>query len=558
MHRLFSTILGLAAGLMASAALSYTNPILYADYSDPDVIRIDKDYYMTASSFNCSPGLPILYSGDMVHWQIVTHALPHGIPGGTEANTVEHGNQVWAPSIRQHNDTVYIVWGDPDKGIYQVHSRITKNLDPHLLNPAHWDFGEWSEPYLLIPGKGLIDATPLWDDKGKTYIVHALAGSRAELKSVLCIAEVDAQLTRVKTPSRIVWDGHKEHPTCEGPKLYKKGGYYYIFCPAGGVSTGWQLAMRSKNIYGPYEVKTVLTQGNTTVNGPHQGAWVTGTDGKDWFFHFQDVGPLGRILHLQPMRWVDNWPVIGKEGEPIINFPQDINPKAQVKPAAPSTKVYNAEDGSDDFSNVELGKQWQWQACPQERWYFCDADAKLLRLYSVAEQHTDGTRGDATNLWNVRNILMQKPTAPTQTITAKVGLHPTNKYVGERGGLVMLGMDYAALVLVNTADGIQLQYVVNKKADKNGKERVEATVNDVKEELWLRVRYETQAGEEHAVKAQFSYSADGTNFTNLGSLFDVKEGKWIGAKWGLFCTRPNIKSNDGGHLDVLSVQVTNE
>ena len=215
----------------------YKNPVLYADYSDPDACRVGDDYYMTSSSFNCLPGLQILHSKDLVNWTIIGAAVPYALPPIETPERPEHGNRVWAPAIRHHNGEFYIFWGDPDQGAFMV-----KAKDPK---------GPWTEPVLVKPGKGIIDTCPLWDEDGKVYMVHAYAGSRAELKSVITICELNAEATKAITPSRIVFDGHEAHQTCEGPKFYKRNGYYYIFHPAGGVPTGWQVVLRSKNVYGP-------------------------------------------------------------------------------------------------------------------------------------------------------------------------------------------------------------------------------------------------------------------------------------------------------------------
>lgn len=535
---------------------TFRNPVLYADYSDPDAIRVGDDYYMTSSSFNCSPGLQILHSRDLVNWEIVAAALPHAIPGGTGA-VVEHGNQVWAPSIRHHAGVFYITWGDPDMGIYQVHaSSIT---------------GPWSEPHLLLPAKGYIDACPFWDEDGKTWLVHALAGSRAGLKSVLCMAEVNANLTSVITPSRIIFDGHEAHPTCEGPKLYKKDGYYYILTPAGGVAIGWQLALRATNIYGPYEQKVVMRQGDSYVNGPHQGAWVTTPKGEDWFLHFQDVGALGRLVHLQPMAWKNGWPVIGKDedgdgcGEPVFISPKpDAQPSVSTK-RKPGDEGPNTLCGTDYFNSPALDLKWQWNAAPSADWYFADAAYSRLRLYSVPTRLADGSLTTPTNLWDVPNMLLQKPSAPTQTVTAKVALHPSKKYVGERGGLVMFGMDYAGLVLENTADGVVLKYIECMRADKGGTESAQGSVNVGENEVYLRLNFETQpidkkvpgneGSSDRLVYAWFSYSKNGFLFHTIGERFIVKPGKWIGAKYGMFCTRPAVVTNDGGWLDVYDFKV---
>src|SRR3954468_8182629 len=276
---------------------TYKNPVLNADYSDPDAIRVGEDFYLTASSFEDIPGLPILHSKDLVNWSIIGHALLRQ-PPYQHFETPRHGDGVWAPAIRYHNGEFYIYYPDPDFGIYCIKSKKAE--------------GPWSAPVLVEGGKGLIDPCPLWDDDGNVYLVHAFAGSRAGIKSIVVIKKLSADGLHVLDAGTIVYDGHQLDPTIEGPKLYKRNGYYYIFAPAGGVSTGWQLVLRSKNIYGPYERKVVMDQGTSPINGPHQGAWVTTGSGEDWFLHFQDAEAYGRIVRLQPMRWKDDCTVIGE------------------------------------------------------------------------------------------------------------------------------------------------------------------------------------------------------------------------------------------------------
>lgn len=290
---------------------TYTNPVINADYSDPDAIRVGDDFYLIASSFDAVPGLPVLHSKDLVNWTIIGHALKRQPPFDVFDKN-QHGNGVWAPAIRYHNNEFYIYYPDPDFGIYVTRA---KNI-----------MGPWSDPVLVEGGAGLIDPCPLWDDDGKAYLVHGYAGSRAGIKSVIVVKEMNAEGTKTIDAGAIVFDGHPQDPTVEGPKFYKRNGYYYIFAPAGGVATGWQLVLRSKNVYGPYERRVVMAQGKSTVNGPHQGAWVTTPTGEDWFLHFQDKGAIGRVVHLQPMHWSNDWPVIGRDidkdgiGEPIATF----------------------------------------------------------------------------------------------------------------------------------------------------------------------------------------------------------------------------------------------
>lgn len=520
---------------------TYRNPVLYADYSDPDACRVGDDFYMTSSSFNCLPGLQILHSKDLVNWTIMGAAIPYGFPPFDVPEHPDHGNRVWAPSIRHHNGEFYIFWGDPDRGAYMV-----KAKDPK---------GPWSEPVLVKAGKGIIDTCPLWDDDGKVYMVHAYAGSRAGLKSVIAICELNSDATRAITQSRIVFDGHEAHETCEGPKFYKRNGYYYIFHPAGGVPTGWQVVLRSKQVYGPYECRTVLAQGNSPVNGPHQGAWIDTTTGEDWFLHFQDVGAYGRLVHLQPMKWIDGWPVIGTDkngdgcGEPVLTY---------KKPNVGKTWPVCTPQESDEFDGYTLAPQWQWQANINEKWAYCAGDKSLIRLYSYP------VSPNCRNLWDVANLLLQKTPAPNFTATLKLTFKPTTRYLGERTGLVVMGMDYAALVIENTNKGLMLSQVTCLNADKGNPEKANDSIRLTDNTVYLRVTFhsdgqkipQSEGGHDLLVKCHFSYSLNGRKYHPLGHEFQAREGKWIGAKVGMFCTRPAIKTNDGGWADMDWFRIT--
>jgi len=513
---------------------TYKNPVLYADYSDPDVIRVGEDYYMTSSSFNCIPGLQILHSKDMVNWEFIGAAVPNALYPYDDEKP-EHGNRVWAPSIRHHDGFFYIFWGDPDQGAFMTKAKDVK--------------GPWSEPVIVKAGKGIIDTTPLWDEDGKVYMVHAYAGSRAGLKSVLAICELNSDATKAIGPSRIIFDGHIDQVTCEGPKIHKRNGYYYIFHPAGGVPTGWQTVQRSKNIYGPYETRIVMKQGKSPINGPHQGAWVDTPTGEDWFFHFTDVGAYGRLLCLEPMKWVNDWPVIGQAkkgaewGEPVTQY---------KKPNVGKTYPICTPVESDEFDGMVLSPQWQWQANYNEKWAYFAGDKGFVRLYSHPVSN------DYKSLWDVPNLLLQKTPAPNFSATTKITFSPIEKYKGEKTGLVVMGLDYAALTVENTESGLKLSQVECKKADKGNTEKQNASVDLKKNTFYLRADISTdgskisksEGGHDLMVKCQFYYSTDNKKFEKLGNEFQVKEGKWIGAKVGVFCTRPNIKTNDGGWADV--------
>lgn len=498
----------------------YKNPILYADYSDPDVCRVGDDFYMTASSFNCIPGLPILHSKDLVNWTIIGHAIKNMPENASFGQGVNHGGGVWAPSIRYHKGEFYIYYGDPDLGIF-----MTKTKDPA---------GEWEPLILVKKEKGVIDTCPLFDDDGQVYLAHAFAGSRAGIKSLLAVTRLTPDGKKTIGESKIIYDGHDIDPTIEGPKFYKHNGYYYIFAPAGGVSTGWQLAMRSKDVFGPYERKIVMEQGKKEVNGPHQGAWIDTQTGENWFIHFQDVGAFGRIIHLQPMVWKNDWPVIGEDkdgtgcGNPVNTY---------RKPNVGKTYPISTPAESDEFNNSALGLQWQWHANPQPWWYFIDQVKGCLSLYSVP------VVADYKSLWDVPNLLLQKTPAPDFTATMKLTLNPDKRFIGERTGLVVMGLDYSAITFESASNGFILSQVECLKAEKGGKEKINAKVEMKDPTIYLRVKVNPNA------QCEFSYSADGKKFSKLGNVFQAKEGKWIGAKIGTFCSRP-LGGNDGGRVDI--------
>lgn len=499
----------------------YKNPVLDADYSDPDAIRVGDNFYLVSSSFEDIPGLPILQSKDLVNWKIIGHALIKQPPFYV-FNKPQHGNGVWAPSIRFHNNEFYIYYPDPDFGIYVIKAK----------NAA----GPWSEPVLIEAGKGLIDPCPLWDDDGQVYLVHAYAGSRAGIKSIAVVKKLNAEGNKVMDNGVLVYDGHDLDPTFEGPKFYKRNKYYYIFAPAGGVPTGWQVVLRSKNIYGPYERKVVMDQGSSPTNGPHQGAWVTTQTGEDWFLHFQDKEAYGRVVHLQPMKWINDWPVIGIDkdgdgkGEPVTTYK-----KPNVGKVVSSGIETPAE--SDEFNEKALGLQWQWMANPKATWSFTNPANGTLRLYS------DKWPDSAANLWGVPNVLLQKFPADEFMVTTKLTFKPNPKLENEKAGLTIMGFSYANIAIESKKDGNYLVYTLCKDAEKGKAETETFLGKATNNTVYFRVKVNLGG------KCRFSYSYDGQNFTEAGDEFTAEVGRWIGAKVGLFCTR-QTQTNDSGWAGV--------
>lgn len=513
----------------------YRNPVLHADYSDPDVCVVGEDYFLTASSFNCTPGLPILHSKDLVNWKIVNYALKKVEPV-EYYNEARHGKGVWAPSIRFHEGMYYIYWGDPDFGIFMVKTR-----DP---------YGEWDKPVLVKAGKGMIDPCPLWDDDGRVYLAHAWAGSRAKFNSVLTVCELNKEGTKVISDPVLVFDGNDGvNHTIEGAKFYKRNGFYYLFAPAGGVVSGWQLVMRSKNVYGLYEPRIVMAQGKTDINGPHQGGWVDTPAGESWFLHFQDKGAYGRVLHLNPMKWVNDWPIIGVDrdgdgcGDPVSRY---------RKPKTDKTYPIETPVESDEFDTRKLGLQWEWHANYQDVFGFT-TNMGYARIYGHE------LSSHFKNFWEVPNLLMQK--FPAEEFTATAKLKVSAKDDGQLSGLIVMGWDYSWIGVEKQGEKFLLKQAICKDAEQGNLEQVSTLAvlepskkfeaglfPNFEREIYIRVRVGKEA------YCRFSYSLDGKKFTEAGTLFKARQGKWIGAKVGIFSVTPHGKERGWVDVDWFHVE----
>ena len=466
---------------------TYINPIIHADYADPDVVRVGDDFYMTASSFANMPGLPILHSRDLVNWRIVNHVVER-FPFN-DYDRVQHGRGIWAPSLRYHGGRFWVFFGAPDEGIF-----MSAAADP---------LGKWSPLVCVHEAKGFIDPCPFWDDDGQAYLVHAYAFSRCGIKNRLTLHRMKPDGTRLLDEGRVVFEDPERHPTMEGPKMYKRNGHYYIFAPAGGVRTGWQTVLRSRDVYGPYEDRIVLHQGNTEINGPHQGGLVELKSGESWFVHFQDKGAYGRIVHLQPVRWVDDWPVMGTHqdesgcGEPVLRY---------KKPDVGATYPVEVPATTDYFDGETLGLQWQWQANPDPRWSSLSGSSLRLYSFTIPSEHK--------LLWMPQTCCCRSPCAKlpgyNETVVAC-------RQAGTSAGLAVMGYQYAYLDLCRDERAPQRQTRARLSlvfGDSNSiKEKETSGVGLETSEVYLRVAVDEGA------ECRFSYSLDGEAYTPIGPSF---------------------------------------
>jgi len=487
----------------------YRNPVLHADYSDPDVIRVGEDYWMTASSFNCTPGLPILHSKDLVNWTLVNHAVKN-LPR-ERFKEVQLGSGIWAPAIRYHAGKYWIVFPMVEEGIY-----VTTADDPR---------GEWCEPWCLVEARGWIDPCLFWDDDGKAYLIHAYAMSRSGKKEILHLRPMtpDAK-TLLPGDKEIIHAPH--HPYLEGPKFHKFNGWYYILAPGGSVQVGWQVVYRSKNIFGPYEEKVVLEQGSTAINGPHQGALVDipsnneqvpGAEGAWWFLHFQDDKAYGRITHMNPVHWVDGWPLMGVDydgngvGEPVLEWEKPAI-VAQYPIAVPAT--------TDEFDFPTLGLQWQWHGNHDDSFYSLSAREGWITL--PARPLGKSEEGFLLPPFKAPHLMAQK--FPAKEFSVEALLDGSALGEGSLAGLTIVGGGHSAwIALRKESEGWKLLFLLDI-----AEEQLLATLgNDKMPEVRLSVRVGSDAN------CVFSYALDKEAFTAVTPAFVAGEGGWLGAKVGI-------------------------
>ena len=558
----------------------YRNPILFADYSDPDVIRVDDTYYLTASSFNYTPGLPILTSKDLVNWKLVNYALKN--IKEERFNIPRHSEGVWAPAIRYHEGVFYIFYGMPDEGYY-----VVKTKDP---------LGKWDEPVCILEGKGLIDPCPFWDDDGRAYVIHGYAKSRIGFKSILGIFEISPDGLSVLSEDHFIFNGNDprhEALTIEGPKVYKRDGYYYILAPAGGVKDGYQVALRSKDIHGPFEIKKIMDTGNTVINGPHQGGLVDTVNGDEWFIHFQDRGLYGRICHLQPVKWKDGWPVIGVNascegwGEPVFEMEKPNTGFESKEPAC--------LEASDYFENGTYGLLWQWLGNHNESFCSCIPEHECLNNKNsdalCAEDTKGGIRLYALNtskderpiIWNSSNVLTQKlifPVFETEIKMSAKGLRD-----GERAGVVMTGGQYITAFIEKALDGsFALKVCESSGGDHDKKETVISSCNIAEyygadfscesisditwkmifdlpekektdsEKLYFQNVYKPLTGENPHLKVFVKFGNG--EYMDTGISYTPSDHTWVGAKIGIYALGSNSECKDAGFADFYYVKTT--
>lgn len=483
--------------------MKYINPILSGDYSDPDVIRVGEDFYMISSSFTYVPGIPVLHSRDLTHWELLGYAAER-LPF-SRYDEPAHKCGTWAPSIRFHQGRFYVYVCMPDEGLFAFTAE----------DPA----GTW-ECHYVKDTCGWIDPCPLFEEDGKAYLIHGFAASRCGIHNVLYVHRMSPDGLRILDCGRMVYCGDDcGDVTVEGPKFYRRQGKYWILCPAGGVKPGYQLALRADQVYGPYERRVVLRQGSSRVNGPHQGGWTDDGRGGDWFIHFQDVGPYGRVPHLQPVDWSSGWPVMGKNGEPVTEGEIGLPP-------------FEAEIPTSDRFAERIGPQWQWQANPNPRWYALLKPG--VRLFAAP----------ADSVYHAGQFLSQLMQARDFEMDVRMG---GQWRTGDSAGIVMMGYPYHMMLW----EGERITVYRGEVQEGNRWIRTEVTETPLVDAAWsgksILLRLRVNRG-----KMSFLYGAGEESLHPLGQTYPLYPAGWTGARPGIVCL--NRAGTWGGFADVQEVQ----
>ncbi len=499
---------------------TYKNPVLNADYSDPDVIRVGDRYYMVASDFHFL-GMQMLESADLLHWRIVSQLYDRFELPGWDANG-HYGGGSWAPALRHHDGRFYVYFCTPDEGLFMTSAAKAE--------------GPWEPLHCVKAVEKWEDPCPLWDDDGQAYlgrsrhragpiIVHRMSGDGRQL--------LDDGVT--------VYTG----PVAEGTKFLKRHGHYYLIIPEGGVGQGWQTVLRSRSVYGPYEKRVVLEQGSTAVNGPHQGALVdvitprtpaAGTvadsaaplpaDTTWWFLHFQETHPCGRVVHLQPARWKDGWPLMGADidgngiGEPLMVWqnplPSTVYPPSTLHPS-PSTLLTPL---SDDFRGDSLcwvghrqralGPQWQWNHNPVDSAWSLSVRRGWLSLLALP----------AASLKEGRGQLSQKTVGYQSLATTRLDASQLSD--GDHAGLLCTGRAFMAVGVCREQGRLHLY------TEADGQRTIVAPCKG--RTVWLRADIDSRSNSH-----RFLVSTDGRQYTPVGQPFPLTMGYWKGSRVGLYC-----------------------
>ena len=507
---------------------SYTNPLFYDEFSDPDLIRVGDDYYLTGTTMHSMPGLPVLHSRDLVNWELKGYALTElnlGPENRLEEGETIYGQGIWAPSFRYHNGTFHI--------FANVNGQTTQHFT--ATDPA----GPWTHRAMK---RSLHDLSVLFEDDGRAFVVWGYREIRfAQLNETL--DDIVPGTERVLIPADAGFG--------EGAHFYKFKGRYYISC-SNYDPIGYMACARADRIEGPYEITTISAEetfgtgngwriagmgwgefGEFDLHPPqrhqmgaiplHQGGIVDTPAGEWWAVSMTDQNSLGRLTALSPLTWQDGWPYFGLPGNLLRT------PRTWVKPTMDEpSPIQTPYQRDDTFDGPAVANVWQWNHVPVADAWSLDSRPGFLRLQSLP----------ASDFWFARNTLTQRAMGPESIATTIVD--PTGLEPGGRGGLALVNYPYAVLGITREADG----GLVLERIDQNAADRISLPLSADTNRIWLRAHcnFDTE-------QAVLSYSTDGETFVPVGAPFTTifQLQTFQGVRYGLF--NYTTATNSSGHLD---------
>lgn len=483
---------------------TYTNPVINADYPDPDIIRVGKDYYMVSSSFVGMPGISICHSTDLINWEIIGHAydsITFRPQYRMENEKTAYSRLCWAPTIRYYEGTYYIGVNIADDGFIMFKS--SKPEGPYTMHKFD---------------KRLYDPGFFIDDDGKKYVTHG--------KGKIYLTRLKDDATGVLDPADrgklIITAPEGYGHLFEGCHTYKRNGWYYVFNPALGYD-GVQMISRSRNLYGPYETRVLIDDDiNYADAGVHQGGYVETAEGESWAYTFQDRDYMGRCLMMYPMEWENDWPVVGPEnrlGKGVVTY---------RKPAIKGKHKMKYPQHSDSFEDTELAHIWEFNHVPhKENWSLKDRPG-YFRIYA----------GYARGFYWARNSLTQKVTGPYSTGT--VLLETAGLWEGDFAGNGIMGrMMYQ--FGVRKKNGV-LWLEMRQSYRDAGEEVVDSLELGDISKIYLR----TETTKEGATR--FHYSLDGRKYHRFGPEGVSNFWGFLGIRHALCCYNV-VKGNPCGYAD---------
>ena len=488
---------------------TFLNPVLPADYSDLDAIRVGTDYYAISSTFQFSPGVVILHSKDLVNWHILSHVTDNLLQIGPEYNWDKmdrYGKGIWAGSIRYHAGKFWVYFCTPQEGFF-----MSTAIDPA---------GPWEPLQKMWGVSGWDDCCPFWDEDGQGYMVTTNFADKYKIH-LFKISEDGKQI--IKSSDSVI---HQSKGS-EANKFYKFYGLYYHLYSEVKKEGRVVMMERSEKIYGPYESKQLNHVDKSTDKEPNQGGIIQVYYGNWWFLTHQGTGDWeGRAACLLPVTWIDGWPIIGQVGNDTIGN-MVWNSKKPMK-STPSLSIQT----DDEFNQLILPVQWEWNYQPRKEMWSLTERNGFLRLHAFVPVKKNDSKDKRSMLFRAGNTITQRSMRTMQN-EATIRIELGGMKDGQTAGLCHFAGTYSTFGIKQTKGERILM------SDNNGDEFPGPRITN--DAIWLRSSWGLDG------ISQYAYSLDGKSFTPFGTPYQLSWGNYRGDRIGIFNYN---QLNENGYIDV--------